>query len=92
MSVKRFCLLLMGVGLILSAVAVWWWQDFYGEVAANTGTELGDYTECLYRSGDICGVVAATGEFFGMSAYEPFLLWLGAGIFAAGLLIRLIVR
>lgn len=92
MNFKRFSWVITAVGLLLSVTALWWWQDFYGQVAERTGATVDEYLECLYRDGGLCDVIAVTGEFFGMSAYDPNLFRVGAALFVLGLILRLSAR
>ena len=92
MSVKRLANVLMISGLIVTAVALWWWQDFFRQVADTTGTSLTEFTECLYRSTLTCDVTGVAGSIFGLESYEPAVLWVGGSLFAVGLVLRFVSR
>ncbi len=92
MNMKRLANLLLGFGLLLIIVAVAWWAYFYQGLMREVNKPLSDALSCLYASDGACAWVNSAAHLLGKTAYEPGLLWIGVGIFVAGLLLRLSLK
>jgi len=80
-------LILLGIVLMIAAVA-WWWH-FYAPLADALHTDLGHASSCLYSNGGVCSLASAAAQLSGKTPYSPVLGWAGAVFAAIGILMKL---
>ena len=82
---------LMLAGLAGVVLCVLWWALFYSRVIAFTGGSAHDFSQvlgCLIYSSAQCVIIKGISSLAGYWPYEPFFLWLSAGVFAVGAILR----
>ena len=92
MNFKKLANLLLLAGIVLLAVALIWWANFYGPIMNELHSKLSKALDCLYSSGGACGLAAGISQIFGKTPYNPVVFWIGAGAAAAGVLMRMTLK
>jgi MFS family permease len=72
--------LLQPIGVALMAIAFVWWLTFYTKVGGLSGA-----WGCLAVTSGPCADAISKAEAGGSFAYHPFVLWIGAAVWLAGL-------
>jgi len=65
-------------GSLLVSVGICWWLAFY-----RASTQA---ISCLVYTTTPCELIASTSELQGYVAYRPFIVWIGLGCLAIGLI------
>lgn len=100
MDFKKLGMILMGLGLAVTAGACIWWYTFYSAVVrevmrvpgGNAQLNVFDAKSCLYSSSDFCGLISGAARFLGNTPYEPMLFWAGVAALVIGAIVRLAAK
>ena len=87
--VRKLSRLLMLLGAVAFVTATAWWYQFFAQML---GENVKLASECFYFSTETCATVSTVEVFFDVPAYSPYMLYLAAGLFAAGLIIGALAR
>ncbi len=89
MDIKKLTKILIGVGILVIAGALFWWATFYNQIAgaSSSGLPTGAF-RCLYSSGGPCAIVVGIARISGVTPYNPTLFWSGIIIFGVGLILK----
>lgn len=78
---------LMFIGLMGFVGATAWWISFFYDIL---GDDFQLARECFYKTTDLCSLKGMAAPFADVPEYDPNFLWLSVGIFAIGLVVRVI--
>lgn len=78
-------LMVLGIAGFIGATA--WWMTFFYDVF---GQDFQIARDCFYWTTDVCALKGMAAPFVDVPEYDPLLLWLSIGLFAVGLLARII--
>lgn len=88
MDIKKLTEILIGIGILVIAVAFIWWATFYTQVTGARSSLPMDALRCLYSSGGPCGVIVGIARLSGGTPYNPTLFWVGIIVLGVGLILK----
>ncbi|WP_394778507.1 hypothetical protein [Undibacterium sp.] len=88
MNVKILANLLLLSGVLIVAAAVYWWAQFFQPILFQVGMNLSDARNCIYSTGEPCGISHSVGRILGKTPYSPYFFWAGITCFVAGIVLR----
>jgi TRAP-type mannitol/chloroaromatic compound transport system permease small subunit len=91
MSIQRLATILLGVGVLLVLVAVYWSLHTYGSAGTQMmakGLRPPAVIHCLYGFGSKCALMDEAARAKGAVPYSPILFWAGIVVYAGSLVLN----
>lgn len=75
---------LVGLGALTLAGAVWWWYAFFEQVL---GHDVKKASQCFYYTTDTCSLASVVGYLGDIPTYSPLPFWVSIALMIIGVVL-----
>ena len=87
MTWRRLSRLLIFAGAAGFVLATAWWYLYFEQML---GDSVKQASQCFYHNAPACEIAQAVDSLFDVPAYSPFALYIAVGVFAVGMVLRIV--